>query len=766
MSQHFGIVRQRVARPQQLQCFGIFITLLSGAALAQSSDAPTGSARTESTGGSAARDALQEIIVTARRTEESVQDVPVGINVFDNNAIWQNNISEGNDLAKFSPGLTVVGYQDRTPAFSIHGQGQVYLTNPGVVPYYAEVPDFSPYYYDLSSIQVLKGPQGTLFGRNTTGGAILLTPAKPSNDFSGYAEVRAGQYSRTDFEGAIGGAIIDDVLSVRLAGRVLRRDGFTRNRITDQELDDVHNESGRLSVVFKPVESLENYTLLQYDHADENGAGNVLDAIINQSAFAAQMPAYFAAQRERGPRVIENDGFGLYEYERFGVINTTSWQMNDSFTIKNIAHWQKTMDADLARDLDGSPFRILQLTSTAPKNISKTDEIQLQFDNHAGISAVAGYYYEDTEDRGVGDTFVPITSPFPTPTGDVVVVPAAVILHIKNESDSKAYFLHGTWDFLEDWSLSGGYRHTKDKRTVFTGRDFTVPDFGIFFVQFPYARFSTTSSADTWDVSLSYKFTPDVMSYVTVRRGYKAGGVNAIADPTRIAYEPEFVTDYNVGLKSKWNVNDVQIRANTDVYYDVYKDIQRSITSLDLNPAVSNAAKAKIWGIDVDLAIVPSEYFDIAINYALLKTKYDRYSDPLYGDLSDGDFPLAPEHQLSVTPAAHMPLPGEWGSLSAQATVFYQSDFAIDVNNKLNGNPLNDAAIPGSLRSSFTRLDTRLEWSDVMQKPLDVAFVVRNATNKDYKLGGTNNLVTPIYGVACAIYGEPRMWSIEAQYKF
>src|SRR5262245_39527677 len=128
MSQSIGL-RQRAQCSQQLQCFGVFITLLSGPALGQSSDVPAGgSARTESTGGSAARDVLQEVIVTARRTEESVQDVPVGINVFNEDAIWQNNITEGNDLAKFSPGLTAVGYQDRTPAFSIHGQGQVYLT--------------------------------------------------------------------------------------------------------------------------------------------------------------------------------------------------------------------------------------------------------------------------------------------------------------------------------------------------------------------------------------------------------------------------------------------------------------------------------------------------------------------------------------------------------------------------------------------------------------------------------------------------------------
>jgi outer membrane receptor protein involved in Fe transport len=228
------------------------------------------------------------------------------------------------------------------------------------------------------------------------------------------------------------------------------------------------------------------------------------------------------------------------------------------------------------------------------------------------------------------------------------------------------------------------------------------------------------------------------------------------------------VTDYAAGLKSKWNVDGVAILANVEVYYDRYTNIQRSITAIgaDPTPFVSNAASAKIWGIDLETKFVPSEYFDMGLNYSLLKPSYDSYTDAEYGNLVNSKFPLAPTNQLSVTPAAHKPLGDRYGIVSLSATVFYQSDFAIDVANTPNGNPHNDASIPGSVRPGFTRLDARLEWEKVMQQPLSIAFVVRNATNKIYELGGTNNLATPSFGVATAIYGEPRMWSIEMRYQF
>jgi iron complex outermembrane receptor protein len=269
-------------------------------------------------------------------------------------------------------------------------------------------------------------------------------------------------------------------------------------------------------------------------------------------------------------------------------------------------------------------------------------------------------------------------------------------------------------------------------------------------------------------VALDYKINPNVSTYGTVRRGYKAGGINITGEPSRKTYQPEFVTDYAAGLKSKWNVDGVAILANVEVYYDRYTNIQRSITAIgaDPTPFVSNAASAKIWGIDLETKFVPSEYFDMGINYSLLKPSYDSYTDAQFGNLVNSKFPLAPTHQLSVTPAGHKPLGDRYGIVSLSATLFYQSDFAADVTNTPNGNPNNDVSIPGSLRPGFARLDARLEWEKVMQLPLSIAFVVRNATNKIYQLGGTNNLATPTFGVATAIYGEPRIWSVEMRYHF
>ena len=204
---------------------------------------------------------IEEIIVVARRREESLQKVPVAITALSSESIRRSDIRSAVDLQRQVPSLSVVGALGRNEeALTIRGLRQTgeFLgagAGPAVVSYFAEAPVRSGgpgLYLDLRSVQVLKGPQGTLFGRNTTGGAILYEPVRPSSEFAGYARITAGDYGRLDGEAAINFPVMSDRLMVRIAGQKQTRDGFTEDVVKGIDYDNRDNYSTRIGVLFRP----------------------------------------------------------------------------------------------------------------------------------------------------------------------------------------------------------------------------------------------------------------------------------------------------------------------------------------------------------------------------------------------------------------------------------------------------------------------------------------------------------------------------------
>jgi len=229
----------------------------------------------------------ETIIVTARRREESLQDVPVAVTAFSSDELREKSITNQDDLVAHTPSLQIRsnGAQRTDGGFFLRGQGSTFGTQPGVIVYTNEVPDFrvpnfgnNTQFYDLENIQVLKGPQGTLFGRSTTGGAVLLTTKRPSNEVEGFLEAKTGNYKFFELTGALNLPIIEDKIALRIAGNVVRRRGFTTSLNTGQHLDDKNRESYRISLLITPFDWLEQYTIFRGEHVDENGSGIVLEA--------------------------------------------------------------------------------------------------------------------------------------------------------------------------------------------------------------------------------------------------------------------------------------------------------------------------------------------------------------------------------------------------------------------------------------------------------------------------------------------------------
>ncbi len=235
---------------------------------------------------------MTEIVVTARRREEKLQQVPIAVTALSAKALDRQHIENTTDLAYIVPSLT---------AYSDTGRDEQYFTmrgitnqpgGPGVVAYFNEVPDLNApqlggsgatggaagpgRFFDLDNVQVLKGPQGTLFGKNTIGGAILIYPKKPADDYSGYAQATFGNYADIELEGAVNVPVVPGKLLLRLSGQRAQRDGFTTDIRNGKDLDNRDYWVGRLSVVMRPVDGLENYLVVDDIYSHTNGSSFIL----------------------------------------------------------------------------------------------------------------------------------------------------------------------------------------------------------------------------------------------------------------------------------------------------------------------------------------------------------------------------------------------------------------------------------------------------------------------------------------------------------
>ncbi|MDB5968675.1 MAG: TonB-dependent receptor [Hydrocarboniphaga sp.] len=391
-----------------------------------------------STPRSAPSDDISEVIVTARRVEERMQDVPISMTVFNQDQLTNRNVLSGRDLATYTPSLAVNGrYGTENAAFSLRGFSQEIRTTPSVAVYFADVvaPRGSGAgtpsgdgagpgsFFDLQNVQVLKGPQGTLFGRNTTGGAILLVPQKPTAEVGGYAEQSFGNYGMMRSQ-AVMNTPISDKLRFRFGIDHNERDGYLNNTsgIGPDKFQDVNYTAARASLVWDVTPSLENYTIGTYSVSDTNGQVPRL-FVCNPKfdprrgptgALGCAQLASMQASGSDGRFDIQSDNPNAQSRtDRSQLINTSTWLASDALTVKNIISYAELVN-DLRGDLfgtdffttgtDGNQYQVASNTSSVPPGYHSTaqntftEELQLQGTQLDGRWVwQAGAYYESSK---------------------------------------------------------------------------------------------------------------------------------------------------------------------------------------------------------------------------------------------------------------------------------------------------------------------------------------------------------------------------------
>lgn len=736
---------------------------------------------------------LEEVVVTARRREESVQVVPISVTTFDSSTLDTFQIGDLNSLQFFDPSFSVSPTAGRPnkPIYSLRGirpNEAIFGQDPTVAIYLADVV-LSPAngsnqsMYDLESVQVLKGPQGTLFGRNTIGGAILLTPKRPGDVFGGDLMVGFGNYGRQEAQFGVD-LPVNENFALRLSGRLTDNDGYQTNvapgPLYGSKRGGGKTRSGRLSAVWNMTDTVENHTILTWDQMRLNGRTGVLQAINPDTPLGLfnggpplNLPSLVdALERAQGRSVheIESDMRERSDVEVWGIINTTTVDISDDLTFRSILAY---------RDLNGKD--ILDLDATAIPGLLTSDPSEVSFE-HASIELqflgtalndrldwVAGlyWYYEEGGEYSPGAVLGPINpdSPFTQQS------------YMENHSYSA--FAQGAWRFSDEWSVTAGLRWNYDRKKLdASSKTPTACDmFDETGTALPFENcwfyMSESFSQPTGTVSLEYTPLESTMIYLASRYGYRSGGFNARATQPveREPFDEETVLDLELGVKADWFVGDWRMRSNVAVYHQWYDDIQRTVAVQSQAGApgssVENAAKATIFGLEVEQIVSPTENLSLKFQYAYTDPQYDDWVDPLTGvDLSGTPFHYTPRHALTTTLMYSYPVAGgDMGVLDFAVSASWQD--AVWINSLQNREAID--ATPSEIhhtmrQEAYWLVNLSAEWDQIMGSDLSVSAYVNNATNEDYAVGGIH--LYPTLGLVTKVYAEPRTYGLQLRYRF
>ncbi len=731
---------------------------------------------------------FEEVVVTARRREESAQSIPIAVDAFGEEKLDDFRIARMEDLKAIAPSLSVSSASGRanSPVYSLRGvrpTEALYGQDPTVAIYFADTV-LSPAkgsnlgMYDLGSVQVLKGPQGTLFGRNTTGGAVLLTPKRPGDRFGGEFAFSYGNYDRIETQFGLDLPAADN-FKLRLAGRTVDSDGWqtnvASNALNGEKLGGRRDRSGRITAIWNITDAIENDTILSWDEAHVAGRGHVIQAVNPASFSGANIATYYlplaqtlARAEQRDNKDIESDIKPYADVRAWGIFNTTTFDLGSDMTVKSILGY-RDMKSFEATDLDGSAV-LPQVVSSDQTSTLKHASYELQLlgkalDNRLDWVAGLYYYYED----GIEDS--------PGYNRGLRVLQTA---DMTNQSYS--VFTQGTYHFSDQWSSTAGVRLNYDDKEmtianrVITGAGISCTMYDASNVRLAADACSVKSDASfnqpTGTVSIEYKPDNDKLFYAASRYGYRAGGFNARASrfAEREPFEQETVLDLELGAKIDWFIGDWQLRSNVAAYQQWYDDIQRTVavsSSGIPGSSIQNAAKAEIFGIELDQTIAPTQNLTLTLSYVYTDPKYKSWKDPTTGaDLSNTPFPFTPEHAATLTATYLWPL-GEAGSLRFVAGASYQDEVWI---NSLHTSA-DIAAIPEHLhgtmqQSDYWLYDASVSWEQVMGAPIDITAFIKNLTDEEYSLGGIQLYQSASVGVSTKVFGDPRTYGLQARYRF
>ncbi|MET3667641.1 TonB-dependent receptor [Caulobacter sp. 1776] len=678
--------------------------------------------------------ALDTIIVTAQKREEAAQGVPISLTAFSGRAVETYRLESLRDISRLTPGLLVSAFSQSSPTIAVRGATNTFTQIGANKPVAVVIDDlFIPRnsaatfeLYGLNSVQVLKGPQGTLFGRNVTGGAIVLDTGKPVfGDASGSVRIGGGDFDLKQIDGRVD-IPVGDALALRFAGSLKQHDGYGKDRLTGREQDDLDSRSVRAQARLRAKDGLE--VLLGADYAEDHNGGRTLSS---------------KAAGADGDRRTSELGYAQdFARNQWGASARIYWSAPvGQVTAITGYRWSQS-----GEDYSGvgASYRFLTGTNTQSVNRDVDDvglfsqEVRWASPKWSRGDLVAGLYVADEDAKRQLRTrgLAAVTGA----TSSDVLTDQAV------KTRSYAAFVDGTVHLPAAFDLTVGARYTHDEKTASLVRtDFVRPATGSFAAHGLKADWSEVTPRAV----LSWTPREDFKLYGSVTRGYTAGGFNtdaatltALTQP----FDPETVTNYELGMKSQW-LSDT-LRVNASVFHMDYKDKQELFfNNLTRVLTITNAGQATVEGAELEVTWRPLPWLNLMGNYGLLDTVYDNFVIP-GGAVNTGN-PLgsSPRDKGALAADVRIPLNGAGyltGALNWAYTDGYYTGATKDPNLHIESYALTNLSLGYESRDGRWMLTA---WAK--------------------NLGDVDYLLTPsTQGVLAEYLGEPRTVGVMLSAKF
>lgn len=776
---------------------------------------------------------IEEVVVNARRREESAQDVSVSMSVFNQKQLDEANITNPSDLATYTPSLQANNrFGGDNTTFAIRGFSQELRTTASVGVYFAEVvaprganaqqsgDGASPGdMFDLASVQVLKGPQGTLFGRNTTGGAVLIFPKKPTQEFDGYVEITHGNYDLWR-EQAVVNVPVTDTFALRFGVDHQERDGYLDNisNIGPEDFADSKYTSFRLSTLWDVTDRLENYTIFKHTDSDNNGyPGSVFGCYEGTSPFGAALANLYCKPDLQRRAAAGTDGFyDIYnsipdpvnEQKLSQVVNTLTYQINDDITLKNILAYS-TLETYQRSSLFGENwvassgdqviFQQVGLADGLPTTDQDTfvAELQIQgssFDQR--FTWQAGLYYEKSEpgkDSGsqspaliaCDQDSIAQLDPNLFSCYNLESIGRLAKLEGGVEYTNQAVYFEGSYDLTDAFKFTLGLRYTNDEtegyvtETVYNFSQITYsspvsngvpPAFPTYVppVEVEYRDPAVKSEEPTWLLGLEYRPTDAVMLYTKYARGYRQGSVNIAGTTGFDTHKPEKVDTYEIGAKTQFEwvlpgtfniaafYNDFQ---DQQIQYGYFKPSNVGTT------AITNAGKSTIWGVEADGSVMLPGNFILTASYSHLDT-----------EVKELDPPTFPPGFSSLLPPSTTTAEGEPLSLVPKNQFVGTLAWMVPVSPEIGDMKLavtyvftdtqQGVAQEYSVFAVFPQYELwnlNYSWDAIFGSNFDFSAFVTNLKDEEYitYIAGTYN-----NGIEAGAVGQPKMIGARIKYNF
>jgi iron complex outermembrane receptor protein len=763
-------------------------------------------------GRAAADEALQaaeieestDIIITARRRSEDLQKVPIAVSVVGGEQLDATGAFNVSRLVQLQPSVQFISSNPRNSAINIRGIGAPFgLTNDGIEQgvglyidqvYYGRVAAATLDFVDVQQVEILRGPQGTLYGKNTTAGALNVTTRKPSFDFEGRAEASYGNLNFRQFKASVSGPLVADTLAARFSASVTKRDGTLFNTVTDRRVNETDNIGIRGQILWQATDSLDFTLYGDWNRQDPEGfAQNYVKAVPTaraanrQFANLAHLSNYTPSSTDPFDRLVDADSVLSAKNTHGGVSLLANWDVGPA-TITSITAWRK-WDWLPSNDRDFTGLAITPLVNNPSQQTQWSQELRLASNGENRFDYVVGAFYFNQKIKTQG---VQVQGPFAGLwlLGPTVNAANPGIINglrsdndIRYRNDSFAVFGKLTWNINDTLSLAPGLRVNYDKKdglydAVVTGG---LPNptpaqqaikNSVLQNQFYEVNFSDWNVSG--DITLSWKPTDAVLAYATYARSFKSGGVNLNGVPTlpdnvtpnldTATIAPEEVNHFEIGLKTRLLDNSATL--NIAAFRTDIRDFQTTVVNNTVGVIrgyLANVPKVRSQGVEVDFAVRPVERLNAYVNFAWTDATYvDFPNAPLPVELSGG-----PAGSPQFVNASGGRLPGV-----SEYALSYGAEYRLPA-----GSGEAYAGIDGSFRSDFSSSPTPSRVLNVegyvltnlragyrAESGWEVFGWVRNAFDTDYfdfltaAPGSTGLIVGQL--------GDPRTYGVTASLRF